>query len=118
MRHLLGMGLVLALAACQDYAPAEKVAHYNAEGGTVDLAHPCPDWSKSSVTNYVNENHSNFGCSVTNNMAVQLEDPADLARGHGNPVPDTEMTTHVIVDYRDGKIPVPLQPTQTGSTSQ
>ncbi len=43
----------------------------------------CPDWSSSPTHNYENKDFSNFGCAYYNNVAVQLSDPADLEKGHG-----------------------------------
>ncbi|MEJ0010831.1 MAG: CpaD family pilus assembly lipoprotein [Alphaproteobacteria bacterium] len=120
MRSILPSGLavlaLLALAACgDDYAPVQKVATYNAETGEIDLPHPCPDWSRSAITNYGNNPHSNFGCAVNNNLAVQLEDPADLAHGSSTAPagPDTEIDEGIVEQYRAGKIPQPLTPIES-----
>ena len=63
--------------------------------------------------NYKNQPHSNTGCAVNTNMAVQLDNPRDLWRGHGDANPDTGVTTKVIEDYRAGKLPAPLTPMQS-----
>lgn len=103
---------LLSLAACQDYTPREKAARYDPQTGELTYAYPCPDWSKSSVKNYGNANHSNFGCATENNMAAQLDQPSDLYEGHGQAGPDADVTGHVVSLYRDGKIPVQLAPMQ------
>lgn len=121
MKHI-GLILLVAvsLAACDSFTPREKVAVYNPETGEVEMPYPCPDWSQSQVHNYGNQWHSNYGCAVNTNAAVQLENPRDLYRGHGDENPDTEVTTRVIHQYRAGDIPQPLSPLQStgASTSQ
>lgn len=106
----------LALAACgDDYVPGEKTANYNQETGAIELPYPCPDWSHSSVINYDNSPHSNYGCAVNTNMAQQLANPEDLSHGRdqdASHAPDTEITTRVVEQYRAGEIPAPLEPMQ------
>lgn len=46
----------------------------------------CPDWSDNASHNYSNKDFSNFGCAYYNNMSVQLANPDDLAKGHGEQV--------------------------------
>lgn len=110
--------MLLALAACDNFTPREKVATYDPETRGLELPYPCPDWSQSQVHNYKNEPHSNFGCAVNTNMAVQLENPEDLHHGHGNASPDTEVTVRAVQQYRSGDIPVPLTPLQSTGTGQ
>lgn len=108
---------LLVLAACGNYDPVEKTATVNTATGQLVLPHPCPDWSRSSVHNYGNSNHSNYGCAVNNNLAVQLEDPWDLIEArpdatNGGPS-DIEMQMRTIQQYRAGEIPIPLEPLQS-----
>lgn len=114
MNHRVFVPLLLALGltACADYEPHVKKASYDPVGQELVYPHPCPDWSHSASVNYDNSNHSNFGCAVENNIAAQLEDPADLYRGHGSGA-DTESTIRVVSRYRAGEIPVPLQPMES-----
>ncbi|MFZ4541164.1 MAG: CpaD family pilus assembly lipoprotein [Rickettsiales bacterium] len=105
----------MALSACANFYPNEKVASYDPETG-MTLPHPCPDWSQSQTSNYLNANHSNFGCAVNRNSALQLDDPNDMVMGHGDKNPDTGITSGVITRYRAGELPVPLVPVQ-GSDS-
>ena len=118
IRGIVALMTVAALAGCDDYTPTEKRAAYSPEKGVTQLPAPCPDWSKNATVNYSNARHSNFGCAVENNLAVQLEDPRDLARGHGAAHPDSELSPHVIELYRAGTIPVPLTPMQKDSASE
>ena len=119
LRNIVMLGMVLALAACGDnFTPREKNAVYDPNTGELTMPYPCPDWSQSQTQNYLNEMHSNYGCAVNTNSALQVADPADLYRGHGDDRPDTEVMTKVITDYRSGKIPQPLLPMQdTGGSS-
>lgn len=118
----LGMMFLVmaALAGCSNFTPREKVASYDPVSKTLTLPHPCPDWSQSQTYNRLNEPHSNYGCAVNTNSAIQVADPNDLVRGHGKNGPDTGITTQVIEDYRAGLIPVALVPNQsaTGEAAQ
>lgn len=115
MRIALLFVLPLALAACEaDYTPRPKQATYDHTTGQVIPPYPCPDWSHPTVGNYDNSNHSNFGCAVNNNLAVQLENPRDLieGRGHRGGVADIENSVRTIERYRAGEIPESLTPQQ------
>ena len=119
MRHfILTFALLGALTACEpNFTPNPKVAGYDPETGAVIPPHPCPDWSQSQTSNYINQVHSNFGCAVGNDTSLQLADPQDLVRGHGTVGPDTGISTGVIEQYRAGKLPAPLTPLQDSSAS-
>ncbi len=109
-----------ALTACgglldNNAVPREKVATYDPATRSLTLPHPCPDWSASPVSNYKNTPHSNFGCAVNTNLAVQVEEPADLHHGHGEKSPDTGITTGIVEQYREGKIPLALEPVQAST---
>jgi pilus assembly protein CpaD len=41
----------------------------------------CPNWSKTTESNYNAANHPNYGCAVNGNMAAMVADPEDLVRG-------------------------------------
>ncbi|MBN8543556.1 MAG: hypothetical protein J0M34_04750 [Alphaproteobacteria bacterium] len=108
MKHILPILLLASLAACDDYVPAEKKAVINPVTREITKPAPCPDWSHQTE-NYDNSVHSNFGCATANNIAIQLDDPADAVRGHGSGT-DTESTVRTVGRYRAGEIPQPLQP--------
>ncbi len=113
MKHAYLIPTILALlTACDDYVPRDKTVQYDPAEQRLVYPHPCPDWSHNPVVNYDNSLHSNYGCAVNTNLAVQLEDPRDLHRGSGDAGPDAEITTHVITRYRAGEIPAPLEPQQ------
>ena len=107
---------VLSLSACAEYDPHPKQAVYDPQERAIVMPYPCPDWSHTDA-NYQNQPDSNYGCAVENNLAVQLDDPRDLYRGHGTRGPDAEVSDSVIQQYRAGKIPVPLQPLQQDQPS-
>jgi len=113
MRQYIAITLLVSLAACaDDYVPREKIARVDPVTGELTLPYPCPDWSHNTVRNYDNSPHSNYGCATATNMAVQLENPRDLNRGHGDASPDAGITTDVIARYRAGDLPVPLESQQ------
>ncbi len=116
---LLAMTLCLLLSACGDnFTPTPKVATYDPITEKLTLPAPCPDWSQSQTVNFLNETHSNFGCAVNTNSALQLDNPQDMNEGHGDNRPDTGITTGVLEQYRAGKLPLPMTPTQSSSSSQ
>lgn len=111
--------LPLLLTACgDDFVPREKVATVDHETGRAVPPYPCPDWSQSARINWDNSQHSNYGCAVNNNLAVQLVDPRDLERGRGTAGGNTDMSIRTIERYRAGELPAALTPMQTGGTSQ
>ncbi len=120
MRHFIIMAALLVLSACaSDFEPVDKVATVDPDTGYAVPPHPCPDWSQNATVNYDNSNHSNYGCAVNNNIAVQLADPWDLHQGIGSDTGNTDMSIRTIELYRSGDIPAPLQPMQgEGLSSQ
>ncbi len=109
MRITLCLLATCMLTACTDTTPINKTPHYDQASGQI-IYPKCPDWSQPSTGNTDNSVHSNFGCAAHRNLAVQLENPADLARGHGAQGADTEATITTITRYRKGEIPEPLTP--------
>lgn len=41
----------------------------------------CPNWSKTTDSNFNSHNHPNYGCAINSNMAAMVDDPEDLVRG-------------------------------------
>lgn len=120
MHRLIILVALLGLSACasDDFEPADKVADVDPQTGYAVPPHPCPDWSHNATVNYDNSLHSNYGCAVNNNIAVQLADPWDLREGIGSDSGNTDMGVRTIELYRNGELPRPLQPIQTGVTGQ
>jgi hypothetical protein len=109
MKPTIVLFALLGLTACSDYTPTEKRFTVDPATHQVTLPSPCPDWS-SPTENYDNSKHSNFGCATANNIAIQLDDPADAIEGHGAKTPNTETTVRTIQRYNAGEIPEPLVP--------
>ena len=109
MKRTIVFLALLSLAACSDYEPVKKEFKVDPVTHRVTLPSPCPDWSQVHPGNYDNSRDSNFGCATENNIAVQLADPGDAIKGHGEGS-DTQASTRAIQRYRAGEIPVPLQP--------
>ena len=108
--------LLTGVSACSNYEPREKVATYDPKTDELTLPYPCPDWSQPQTHNYINAPHSNFGCAVNNNLAVQLDNPRDLYEGHGTNGMDLDNNDRVIQLYRAGTLPQPLTPLQSAGT--
>lgn len=107
--------MFLVTACSDDFVPREKVATIDSQTGALVLPHPCPDWSQSAIVNYDNAVHSNYGCAVNNNLAVQLENPHDLVEGRAATTgPDAEMGIRMMQRYRAGEIPAALVSMQSG----
>lgn len=113
---VLLVGCLLLMGCGSNFTPTDKTASYDPMTGTLMLPAPCPDWSQAQTNNVLNEPHSNFGCAVNSNAALQIEDPRDLYVGHGDNKPDTNVTVDVITNYRAGKIPIPTATTSTSTT--
>jgi pilus assembly protein CpaD len=61
----------------------------------------CPNWSVPAQPNYENRMMSNFGCSVSGNLAAMVADPVDLVHGReGTGVLDTATATKAVEYYR------------------
>ena len=41
----------------------------------------CPNWSKTTESNFNSANHPNYGCATNSNLAAMVADPEDLVRG-------------------------------------
>lgn len=41
----------------------------------------CPNWSKTTDSNFNSSNHPNYGCAMNSNLAAMVDDPEDLVRG-------------------------------------
>ena len=41
----------------------------------------CPNWSKTTDSNFNSSNHPNYGCAINSNLSVMVDDPEDLVRG-------------------------------------
>lgn len=64
----------------------------------------CPDWSRTTDTNFGNATSSNFGCATNSNLAAMVADPEHLLHGAdstGNTV--VMSSTKAIETYREAK---------------
>jgi pilus assembly protein CpaD len=61
----------------------------------------CPNWSVPSHPNYNNRSMSNFGCSMSTNLAAMVADPQDLIHGRaGDAASDAATGAKAIQMYR------------------
>ena len=74
----------------------------------------CPDWRKPANQNFQNSPSSNFGCANAVNLALMVEDPADLLRGRPLGPGDAAGLVHGMQRYRSNLVIPPAgQVTQT-----
>ena len=64
----------------------------------------CPDFSKSTESNYANTPDSNFGCANAQNLGVMVANPADLVRGRDLGAQDGTSAVLAMQRYRIGKV--------------
>ncbi len=69
----------------------------------------CPDWRKPANQNFQNSPASNFGCADAVNLALMVEDPADLLRGRRLGPGDAAGLVHGIQRYRSNLVIAPTE---------
>ena len=83
----------------------------------------CPNWDRPASPDYANQQMSNFGCSVSANLAAMVADPQDLIYGRdAGSVIDAVTAAKAIQMYRDWPLTgiqpgVKLRPVGTISTN-
>ena len=60
----------------------------------------CPNWSKSTESNYDASLHPNFGCGINSTMAAMIADPEDLVRGKNDESLNRASGSEAIKKYR------------------
>lgn len=85
-----------------------QIGHY-----TVTLP-PCPNWSKSTPTDFANTLSSNFGCSTMTNLGLMVARPADLVSGLPVAAADGQPAIDAVDRYLTGKV---YKPTSVSSQS-
>jgi len=61
----------------------------------------CPDWSSNSESNFLNATHTNWGCSVSSNMAAMVANPEDFLHGaHGDGLSTVSTSDKAINAYQ------------------
>jgi pilus assembly protein CpaD len=83
---------------------------------------PCPNWSKSSNTDFANQPSSNFGCATETNLGMMVANPADLASGLPVGSPAGLPAAAAVNRYLNDKVVLPTAntalPVAVGSSSQ
>jgi pilus assembly protein CpaD len=64
----------------------------------------CPNWSKTTESNYNSSTHPNYGCAMNSNMAAMIADPEDLVRGKESENLDRNSGKAAINAYRAKKM--------------
>ena len=62
----------------------------------------CPDWTKSTSYDPLNNVSSNFGCATATNLGLMVADPGDLVRGREMGPADGAYSARMIKTYREG----------------
>lgn len=76
----------------------------------------CPDWRKSSTTNYSNMLHSNSYCATETNLGRQIANPMELKQSGAHRIaPNAHGDSMAIQRYRAGEVEVsaPIATTTT-----
>ncbi len=60
----------------------------------------CPDWAKTTDSNYNSSTHTNYGCGTNSTLAAMIADPEDLVRGKNDGTLDRNSGADAIKKYR------------------
>ena len=66
----------------------------------------CGRWPEDILSDAENKHYADFGCSYQNNLAAQIDNPADLLGPRGTGPIDAERRSKVIGDWRNGDVPL------------
>ena len=72
-----------------DAAAPIRISYYAMTAGTT----PCGRWPDDIATTPENKHYANFGCSMQNNLAAQVANPADLLGPRASSPIDSDRTT-------------------------
>lgn len=94
-------GLLLAETAPVTGAPvAAGTVRVVVSRATARVPH-CPDYSRTSGSEFNSNTSSNFGCATNSNLAAMVADPSDLVRGEpGSGTADPATSYRAIDAYR------------------
>lgn len=87
------------------------------------VAHRCGEWpadlaSGSTLETWNNRPYYNFGCAYQNSIAVQIDNPRDLAGPRAEQPADTAFRTRAISNVRKGQDPGTSWQTKNSTISQ
>ncbi len=98
--------------------PAGRIMMSSYQAGSAEVSAPvrvmyaamqaqtnkCGRWTDDLTNTTENKHYTNFGCSYQNNLAQQMDNPADLLGPRKMTEVDAERRGRVIDGYRDGPI--------------
>jgi pilus assembly protein CpaD len=115
-----------ATTAARDFArfaqsngvPRNRISFSSYQAGGADISAPvrviytamqaqtnkCGRWPDDLTDTAENKHYANFGCSYQNNMAQQIDNPADLLGPRKVTEIDAERRSRTIDDYRDNQL--------------
>ena len=71
-------------------------------GIAASVPHACGQWTGNLIDTRLNRHHSDYGCSLQNNVAAQIENPGDLLGPRAMSQIDAVQRGVVIGTYQDG----------------
>jgi pilus assembly protein CpaD len=111
-------GSAFAHYAKKQGVPASRIMISSYQAGAAEVSAPvrvsytaitaqtnkCGRWPADLGETSENKHYANFGCSYQNNLAAQLENPADLLGPRKTTEVDAERRSVVIDDYRNAPV--------------
>ena len=100
--------LLLAVGGCAQWenapAPDYRIGLGPAsDGKMVAVPAPCPDWRTHNLGSFQNDPWPQYGCASARNLAVMIDQPADLVAGRPLGHANAETTSAAMERYITGK---------------
>lgn len=100
--------LLLAIGGCASWertpTPDYRISLVPAaDGKMMAVSAPCPDWRTHNLGAFQNDPWPQYGCASARNLAVMLDQPADLVAGRPMEHANAETTSAAMERYITGK---------------
>lgn len=101
---LEGLGVPADRIFVASYAGPDPRAPVLAGFQTARVVVPdCSQTQGDARANFANRSNTSFGCAITANMAVQIDNPRDIVQPRGMTAPDSGRAAVVFDNYRKGE---------------